>query len=84
MKYELVQTINGQMIKTDGDMDDIFAAFKVRGFTFVGLREDNPGRIKLRPELVGAPMFRELLGPMFNGPGVVRYEDPETYNMLST
>jgi len=38
---------------------------------------------RLRPELVGAPKFNKLVGPMYGGPGVVRYETAEVYDSMS-
>lgn len=43
--------------------------------------------MRLRDEIVNAPVVRELLGPMWggvkDGKNVVRYEDSETYKRLS-
>lgn len=36
----------------------------------------------VRPELRGKPKFDKFLGPMWDG-NIVRYEDKETYDMLS-
>lgn len=36
-----------------------------------------------RPEIRSQPEFSGLLGPMYGGPGVARYETQETYNDLS-
>lgn len=37
----------------------------------------------VRPELQGQPKFDIFLGPMWGGPNMIRYEDQETYDMLS-
>lgn len=36
-----------------------------------------------RPELRGQPTFEGLIGPMYGGAGVVRYETPAVYEQLS-
>lgn len=38
---------------------------------------------KCRIEMEGAPTFHGLAGPMYGGPGVVRYEDAEMCRLLS-
>lgn len=38
----------------------------------------------VRPELQGQPKFNIFLGPMWGGPNTIRYEDQETYDILST
>jgi len=42
--------------------------------------ENNP---RLRDELQGQPVFRGLIGPMYNGEGCVRYENQAAYNAMS-
>jgi hypothetical protein len=37
----------------------------------------------VRPELRGQPLFDELVGPMYGGPGLVRYETGEVYESMS-
>jgi hypothetical protein len=39
---------------------------------------------QVKPEMLFQPSFKGLVGPMYGGPGVVRYEDGPTYNLLST
>ena len=41
---------------------------------------DNP---RLCPELQGQPTFSKLIGPMWDGPGMIRYETAEVYAILS-
>lgn len=36
-----------------------------------------------RPELRNAPTFANLVGPMYGGPGLVRYETWDVHNQLS-
>lgn len=57
----------------------IDAAFDM-GFHFSGYHH-NPNT---RSELQGQPKFRNLLGPMWDGNGVIRYETPQAYKTLST
>jgi len=64
MKARLIQLIDGQFIRTDFDEKaDLVAAMELRGFTFAGFNH-NP---RQRAELQGAPRFRELAGPMWDG-----------------
>lgn len=37
----------------------------------------------VREEMQGAPVFEELVGPMYGGPGIARYETSEAYDRLS-
>lgn len=79
MKARLIQTVDGQTLRTDfGPEVDLIAAMEVRGFAFI--RENrNP---RQRAELQGAPVFKGVLGPMWDG-DALRYEDSETYRILS-
>jgi len=56
----------------------------VRTLAIIGIHkigvETNPSR---RPELQGCPKFDQLLGPMWNGPGKIRYETKAVYDALS-
>lgn len=54
-------------------------AMAEHGFTQVGVNT-NP---KHRVELQGQPKFDGLCGPMYGGPGVVRYETAAAYSQLS-
>ncbi len=36
-----------------------------------------------RPELKGQPQFDQLVGPMYGGPGIARYETGEVYDRMS-
>jgi len=56
----------------------------VKGLAQMGIKQvgfETSGR--LRPELQGQPKFDKLVGPMYGGPGIVRYETPETYESMS-
>jgi hypothetical protein len=79
MKYRIIQMVEGKMIKTELNDENLHPALEVRGFDFVGL-ENNP---HLRNELKGEPKFTGLLGPMWDG-DAIRYEDFESYKILST
>ena len=78
MTYRLVQMVEGRMVKTEFQGDNVFPAMDVRGFEFSGINQ-RPG---MRKELDGAPIFVGLLGPMWDG-DAVRYETQEVYNILS-
>lgn len=60
-------------------VDDLSGELAGRGFVFSGLNR-NPAH---RAALQGQPKFTGLCGPMFGGPGVVRYETPAAYARLS-
>lgn len=79
MKFKLVQYVEGSFYTCETTAENIFAAFEVRGYKPRGV-ENNPAR---RAELQGLPKFSGLNGPMYDGPGVVRYETPEAYRILS-
>lgn len=94
MKYRIVT----ESAVEDFDSTERFlAAMAERGATYMGDRAQYTGPIKLRPELVGQPTFREFAGPMwggylnadgsynFSGFGMpsVRYEDWPTYERMS-
>ena len=63
----------------DGTADG-FKDWAERDYTYMGLSENK----HLSPKLQGLPTFKELAGPMDNGPGRVRYETWEVYNMMSS
>lgn len=78
MKYRLVQSVEGRLIATECEADNVFAFMEVRGFALSGINS-NP---RQREELQGQPRFAGLNGPMWDG-DAIRYEDPEAYARLS-
>lgn len=88
MIYQLVQTVDGQMVVSEFDRESIWAGMEIRGFLMTGCLERNPrARIGPRDELIGQPQFSGVYGPMYNGARegvpVIRYEDRKTYEALS-
>jgi hypothetical protein len=79
MKYRLVQTVDGHMVKSEFEGDAIYPAMELRGYEFTGLNDNDHHR----EELQGQPRFRGVLGPMWDG-DAVRYECPETYDRLGS
>lgn len=83
--YRLVQLVEGTWGVADFTDENVIPAMEVRGFKFAGMQ---PPRGPLREELVGQPMFSRVIGPMWggveNGAVVVRYEDQNAYDRLST
>lgn len=77
MKYRIIQNVDGHFVKTE--VEDIYAAAEIRGFTFVKLAN----RPTLRAELQGQPIFGELCGPMWDG-DAIRYEDQRSNDILSS
>jgi hypothetical protein len=59
--------------------ENIRAWCEIRGFTICGVNA-NP---RQREELQGHPIISGLCGPMYDGPGVIRYEDSEANERLS-
>ncbi len=76
--YRLIQTIDGQMIQTEGPFGNVVAALEARGFPLHGYNR-NP---RHRAELQGAPIFVGLCGPCWDG-NAIRYEDRESNQRLS-
>lgn len=79
MQAKLIQTVDGQTIVSVFPMENVEPAFSVRDFTLIGYH-NNP---RQRTELQGAPMFAELVGPMYDGPGMLRYEDSAANDRFS-
>lgn len=84
-KYILVQLVEDVgMVATDGSIENMIPAFEIRGFVQNGNVKKQYGQIQLREEIIGQPEFDGLCGPMYGGPGIVRYEDWNAYERLST
>lgn len=79
MKYKLVQMVDGRMIVSQFAAENFLAAMEVRGFKHDGYLHE----AYRRAELHGEPKFIGLLGPMWDGEGIIRYEDRESYEALS-
>lgn len=73
--YRVVRKVEGGLDAKDYDRAELMQL----GLTYEG-EHANP---QTRAELQGQPKFTELLGPMYDGPNVIRYEDEEAYNILS-
>lgn len=69
---------NGLNREDFGNTAALTVAMEARGFALTGYN-DNP---RQRAELQGAPKFRGLCGPMWNGDGL-RYEDVQAHAVLS-
>lgn len=82
-KVRLVQMIEGRLVPTEFSIENAAAAMEVRGFTVSGRQPESSGRIQYREEIQGQPRYHELAGPMYDGPGVVRYEDWKANDLLS-
>jgi len=77
--YRVVtQMQSGQMISLEYTNENVIPALEVRGFEMTG-NYSNP---RTREEMQGAPTFKGLLGPMYDG-DAIRYESQEVYNQLS-
>lgn len=82
MTYKIVQLIHGRWVITQPTDVWAWAAANDRHVYDI---EKSPHRM---PELQGQPRLTGLMGPMFdgfqNGEAVIRYEDRETNDLLST
>ena len=81
MKATKAQIVIGFGDVVEVDIADLVSAAKSRGFTTSGRVHNNP---RTREEMQGAPIFNELVGPCYGGPGIVRYESAEMNDILST
>jgi hypothetical protein len=67
------------MFAEDFNEENVYAALEVRGFPFTEFNDS-----KHQHDLIkNAPKFDGLLGPMYDGEDVIRYESPEVYRALS-
>ena len=57
----------------------LIAAVTRMGFKHIGYQK----RRNLKPQLIDQPIFSGLIGPMYDGPKVVRYETHEVHDQLS-
>lgn len=80
MIFQIVQNIEDLgLISSKVKPENLAAWLSVRGMAITGKET----RTNLRPELQGAPKIAGLTGPMYGGPGVIRYEDHRTYEIMS-
>jgi len=82
-KFQIVTNSASQSERFD--TFDPVAAFAARGFQHIGTQNAT----HLRKELQGQPQFAGLTGPMWGGTDpdgtpVIRYEDWESYKVLSS
>ena len=78
MQNRLIQTVEGRMLRTDGEMANAIVAFEARGYQHTGFNQNAHNRA----ELQGQPTFDGLAGPMWDG-DAIRYEDWAAYRALS-
>lgn len=79
MKYELVQSIDGDFIVTKLTTENLIPAMEIRGYELTSYNRNRSHRA----ELQGQPKFSGLCGPMYGGPGVIRYECTKANDQLS-
>lgn len=77
MSYRIVQSVEDRLIVTEPT--DIIAWANVAGVAITGYNH-NPHQ---RPELQGHPKLSGFCGPMWDGNGIIRYEDVAAYRTLS-
>lgn len=82
MKYQIV-TKNADGFSNfaveDCSIEDFIASMAEKGYKFSGLEDSR----FLRQELIGQPKFSNLVGPMYGGQGVTRYENQSAYDTFS-
>ncbi len=87
IKVKLVQKIDGRHVVSETAIENLDAFMSVRGFSETGRKPSTAQLghkfVNVREEIAGQPTFAELTGPMYDGEGVVRYEDWATYEDLS-
>jgi hypothetical protein len=80
IKFKLVTMKDGSMVAEIYHTPEALAAAVRRlGGHQTGVEESTRRRV----ELQGQPIFNNLLGPMYDGPGTIRYEDSAAYDILS-
>ena len=62
-------------------IENLGAAAAARGWLGTGIYKGNEERY--REEIRGQPFLTGLCGPMYDGPGVVRYETQAVYDFCS-
>ena len=60
-------------------VEHFIAQMEARGYEHIGFNLNG----HQRQELQGQPKFKGVLGPMWDGHGVIRYETPKAYERLS-
>ena len=61
------------------DRETFIKAMKQQGIQYTGTNQGSG----LRQEIQGQPTFDKLVGPMYGGPGVARYETSEVNDQMS-
>jgi hypothetical protein len=84
IRAQIVQMTPAGIIASEVAIEDLIAAMEVRGATVVGYQPERSGRIEYREEIQGQPRFSSFCGPMYQGPGMVRYEDAAANDVFST
>ena len=74
----LIQMVDGLALVSNFTAENIIIAMEVRGYEFIGFNTN----ARQRAELQGAPKFRGVNGPMWDG-DKLRYECPETTRMVT-
>lgn len=75
--YQIVVSINGSL--TSLTTTDLVGFCAANDIAVTGTNH-NPHQ---RTELQGQPRLRGFCGPMYGGPGLIRYECPQSYADLS-
>jgi hypothetical protein len=84
-RVKLVQMVDGKLFASETAIEHIEAFMSARDFTPCSVQPcESPSGIVYREEIAGQPVYAELQGPMYDGPGIVRYEDSEANSHLST
>jgi hypothetical protein len=81
--YRIITTEKRQLVTTElPNRAALDAWVAEHGLAIVGEKRQR-GSIPLAAEILGQPIIGGLHGPMWDGEGVVRYEDTDAYYLLS-
>lgn len=62
------------------DRETFIKSMKQHGIRYTGT---SGGSSSVRPEIQSQPTFDKLVGPMYGGPGIARYETSKMYEQMS-
>lgn len=78
--YILVTNRATEATEFHGDLSEFITYLNEARMTIFRMEDAD----HLREELIGQPKIMNFIGPMYDGPGRIRYEDRGSYEILST
>ena len=76
----MIKFVTMEGVKTFNSFEDV--PYEIRGYSADLSAERAQGILVHRAELDNQPMFKDFLGPMWDG-GILRYETQDVYDILS-